>query len=1662
MSNKSPGNFIGHKGLGFRSVELLSDDVRIFSMRDGAAAGAERFDGFCFRFAQPDDERQWLKAQGEESSAAGVVGRVHRLQLPIPIDDHDADVVQFAADGYATLIKLPLRDELAAERATEELRLLLDERAPITLFLDRLRSLTIERIDSDGTVERKLLTRSAQSVPSTFRSERFLLEEVTLDQRRFLIGRMTVDDAAFRSSVEAAIRQRHPVEKWRDWQGTPSVSVALPLSTDAHPGTFYAFLPMDRASPFNGFLDAPFYPDADRRDLELSNALNGFLLDQVAELCICILSALADAEEARPQFAAAAIDAVAWVGESNRLIAACKRMAVDVGALRLPAMRRKNDSTRWARLDVVFDWKDGDFRIIDGAWLVKVCDLPMLPRKLGEKRTLALWDFVAKADFSLEANPENWADWAPALAADLAKKKKLARRDWEDFYADLTAMPEILPHLRGRAIFRMADGKVVAASEKYEVFISPTAEDATKQRKRLSGTALFPPDSIAKNMLFADPALKWHPAVTKVLFEAQLAVEYNLPRVLLLMGRLLGKKARKQSIIAVLGWAFLAWKEHKTPEVEKALRASNMLLPVEGGATKHAAQVHFGAGWRDTKGDLLSEFLKAMPESARSIRRIREGLLLNWEAWPLRAKGTATEWVQFMRLLGVSDGLVTLKYKAVSQSVGEWVKFRTSAVATLPIEAYVGRYWHRALRTGAGFGGFRYQSGDYTTGETFFALSGQGDHAAMPDRARAAYAQLLLSALMDMPPAVLKTTLTRTAGYSDSLTVLSPLAAFLQFGDWIPVGSGDEVEWRRPGRCWFSPRSEPLPRFVPKIDRAARDMLDNSPPARDLAVKLGLRLWSDPQNSLSRLVDLGEILDRGVVEADHDAFRKAYREAWEDWHKLNPRPPFRIPMILGVQSAGRLTPLPLTLEGDEQPRVFVTDGSDIMREQLVGALGHLLLPLTAEIASDAAEALRSPAREFRVLSEADLTIRANDEIVVPNKGLDYLVVPGREWLAEIAVLVLEINEGLSSRNTARARQALYDDFRKLRVIFAQDVTVEIDGREGPLPDILDGVLAVPSVDYPTIIVQGSEHELDWSVLARIARALPIALGRPSLAMAFRVAFLEIERRQPPQPGQLVRPSDQSVALAIGHPLVRIQEIYRSLRSTSRHLTDWLVPAAHALFGEAAAFAVHERADIALDDAEIVAALVRNGADMRDAQRLIDVCRDAESLNDVRKHLGIDFQSFNQSLSRLGSPWVPLRFENRLIKEFDKRRAERLNELEGLVRDAFTKTFDESEPLDRYNELRRLNWASFDATWPDICDELTDSMIDARLTALVETHLPGGSSPADGRLDDVRQRNRTLLSSTVESLRRLTGAWAAKDPASRVVPPGWGSPAEQVIRDVMASGAFDFRILAEDAMPKALRYARLWPQAMPLSLDLATLGLEAADLEMRASEEEKNRQEALKAKRTIMFGNTPVDGGGERSLQSVADVFQTALSSKSFLERSGKAELQTFADSRHGDPKPRRRASGDARDPEYMSQEQSTLLGFAGELAAYHYLKRTIRGFADSHWISSMGRKFLSLAPTQDDDGFDFHVPRSRGPDLYFEVKAHTGDPGYIDLERSQVAAAVSMGDERGGIWSILYVTYVRNPDLITVHELQNPFSNEGRSRYRQSGRQAMRLEMRRL
>lgn len=1654
MSNKTPGNFIGHKGLGFRSVELLSDGVEVFSKGDHAAA---IFDGFCFRFASPDDERAWIDSSDEPALMNAIVGKVHRLQLPIPIDHSDARADSIARDGFSTLVRLPLRDAVATGRAIEEMRLLADEVSPVTLFLDRLQSLVFETVEADRTSHRKELRRTGKGAHKSTFGRSLMLEEISVDRHRYLVGRMEVDDAAFRKSVDRAVTENHPVDRWKDWVGVPSVSVALPLSPDARAGNFYAFLPMDTPAPFNGCLDAPFHPHADRRGLDLDNPLNSFLLDSVADLCLAIAQTIAASDTSSSANSAAAVDALAWSSEPHRLFEACQRADLEVGELQLPASRGRNYERRWAPLCEIYDWVDAEHRIITGLWLARTCSVPMLRRGLGHRRVEALREFIDQSEYRLDADGPTVGDWVPMLAADLAsRRRKATKQNWEDFYLDLTSLRHSLPQLRGKAVFRLEDGSLGAANSpetlgERELFISADPENATRRRKRVTGTTLFPPKSVAQRMLFADPLLSWPSAVTSAFVDAGLATEFSLPRVIGGLGRLLGKRPTRQIALTAISWAFTAWKSHKSNEVEKALLTANLPVPTADGRLRLASKARFGAGWRDTVGDTLRELCNEISVSTRSTKALCDSLLGPWEEWPLRDRGTATEWVQFLRLLGVKDGLTPIFYGAVSQHVSEWMAVRRGQGRPIAVEAHLGDTWKTALaKRQRGFG---YQSGIYSTGDTLFALPLQREHAEMNDRAKKAYARLIVKALPDLAPKHFTTILSRTAGMVDNIPWTSPLLAFLTEAEWLPVTFADQLSWKRPRECWFAPRADSLPHFLPRLDRTVRESIDISAASHQVfASRLGLRLWNEKDSALPRLEELGAVLERGIPEHEHDSFRSEYRQAWSDWNAMEPSPRLPQEMALAVQSSGRLVPYQPT--ADAPQTVFVSGGADPTLDNLLMALGHRLLSVPSETAEAVAGELAS-----RGADEIRLVDDVKPSIIVDSAEFDLtverprLVEGEREWLAEIAVLALEFHNSPINRSTPRSRRALFEDFRRLRIIHARDIEVEVDGRRGPLPEMLAGILPVPHIERPTIIMQSSGSGLDWNTLARLSRGIALALGRAWLLTDFRMVFLAISVDQPKVSGQLTRPDDDAIATAFGQPVTRIQEIQRSLRSGSRRIMDWLLPIVGVQLGLGVANQLLDRESTLVEDDEIVSAIVQGGGDGHIARGIVIACRKAEGLDELRRSQGIPLKAFNAASIALGPRFPPLRFDALLRRSFDDRKEELRPSLVQRVRDAHAAASLADVRLDLYRSALTLDWITFDERWPEELDELSDSTIDARVNTLASSALPTPTVEKGDSVDNVRQHNRATLASQLETIRHIGAAWASKK-VERSLPASWKGKLEGQIRDAIGTCAFDFVAVEAASLPEVLAVVGMWPTGMPKTIKLPDLGLVAADLDLQRQAEEQRQQNDLRQSRIVKFGETEIEGGSSGSLQAVVNALQNGLASKAFESRSGPAILQPFPD---GDERPpRKRTRGESsKEPTYLTDPQRDLIGFAGEYAAYVHLKRTVRNFADEHWLSSLGRRFLCLGLVPD-CGYDFHVPRSRSS-LYYEVKAHTGDPGYVDLERSQVEAAVQYADGKNGVWKILYISNVLDPNQITVHELANPFSEGNLRLFRPSSRQGVRL-----
>ena len=138
QSDKSAGEGIGNKGLGFRSVLLLTDRPEVYS-RDPDDPADYGFSGYSFRFPAPEE---MAGLTDDDQLGRRLAAEVSPFDLPVPACADDPEVLRFASEGFASVIKLPLRDDLAAAEARSQVDALASAEAPILLFLSRVSPLS--------------------------------------------------------------------------------------------------------------------------------------------------------------------------------------------------------------------------------------------------------------------------------------------------------------------------------------------------------------------------------------------------------------------------------------------------------------------------------------------------------------------------------------------------------------------------------------------------------------------------------------------------------------------------------------------------------------------------------------------------------------------------------------------------------------------------------------------------------------------------------------------------------------------------------------------------------------------------------------------------------------------------------------------------------------------------------------------------------------------------------------------------------------------------------------------------------------------------------------------------------------------------------------------------------------------------------------------------------------------------------------------------------------------------------------------------------------------------------------------------------------------------------------------------------------------------------
>lgn len=140
QSTKKPGEAIGHKGIGFKSVLEVSDSPEIYSnFSNGDPRLAVRFDPRRAQRLIRDATRDWDRwVSLEEEFVHNPLLAVPVLRFPTWVDEIPASVRDLGAEGYETVVRLPFTgalSELSDWRAAVERAVAADVSDQILMLL---------------------------------------------------------------------------------------------------------------------------------------------------------------------------------------------------------------------------------------------------------------------------------------------------------------------------------------------------------------------------------------------------------------------------------------------------------------------------------------------------------------------------------------------------------------------------------------------------------------------------------------------------------------------------------------------------------------------------------------------------------------------------------------------------------------------------------------------------------------------------------------------------------------------------------------------------------------------------------------------------------------------------------------------------------------------------------------------------------------------------------------------------------------------------------------------------------------------------------------------------------------------------------------------------------------------------------------------------------------------------------------------------------------------------------------------------------------------------------------------------------------------------------------------------------------------------------------
>ena len=1663
-SGKEIGEGIGNKGLGFRSIEAITDDVHIYSRSQDEAS--KSFDGYCFRFSKPDEIRdltlsELLDAEVQDDEADRISKTIPRYLVPQPLDEVPPEVARFASLGYATVVGAPLRSSSAVTLVRKQVEEIANLEHPLLLFLDRIAEVRIDvEIEGKRTGSRRL-TRRRKILREGGGPGNPRISEIDVgERRRFLLVQQEVDKDRVLAAVRESIDRAPALKRWLDWKGKPSVSVAVGMSTAAVlDGQLYNFLPMasEAGSPLLGHIDAPFFADIDRRNTDLDLPLNSLLMEAVAETCLS--GALAAVQEGLDVPGRSVFDLLAWTGNAARkLDAAVKAAGKDLKKLRLIPIITTEDCEKWSAINEVTIWPDANFSLLKPREVVKQIGVHLTSIELDSDRLGRLREMAGRCfgrygyEFTRLPSPNQIPEWSAIYARSLINRASKPAT-WARFYKDLVTLCEAsevnLDCLDGTEILIDRAGKLRSAGghdvdDRRSLYVRSESEIG----KRKKGDVPLPPSSLTRGYRFFDEKIALSDEVLKALSDAGLVRQFDPLEALAGLGSALGKTPSDQRRMDAVDWAFRVW-DAAGKSAEPAIKTADLHVPTRGGWTSADCAV-FSGTWTET-GRRLEAFLSEASLHSQDCERATNQLLKPLNDWGLQSAESSRKWGNFLELLGVTDGL-----KEIASGVQQ--------------KGSPSHHWNNLLRNGdagrgltrkwaklAGQISFHHPyTEDYTLKGEFWRLPGQIEYDELPDHLREAFYELLVHQITCHGGKFLFARIGRYGRSErewDERRVVTPLGAFLRSEEWLQGDLRGERIFLSPSQCWASKTKRPgVPAFIPRLSDDARVLVDRDDVAKiAFGEGLGLLDWASPETAALRLAALANCVDN-LQSEDMATFRRQYSRAWGDLAESQAALPSDLP--LAVHRSGNLT----RIEGDEaaQTTVILVENAQSFEARALSAAGLAVLEVGEVDLGIVEESLgHIEAYSPRKLDRDSVRLLVDSSIFVPTAADEYLLSQGLDWLPEVAVIANEV----IGENLERGIQhtTLDKRIRSIRVRRCRLISLTVVGQEMAGGSRME-CYAYRDESSPTLILTDGVT-IDWP---RLAKGLAAELSKliDARLRSLELVLLRLAAGRPD--GASERPTDTELAVALGCDVRIVEDMRAGMRTDLAHVLHLIIPV--VAYFENLNLA-RDLADAAKDQGAEFSLRVWLEAHLSASSPavgdLLAACEESPDRRSIATALDLHYGQFNRVLQSLGEEI--LSSEAELRATFEAYLHEMAPELRDRLRRLHVADYRLGNDLSTYLSRRELKFIPFAPAWVLDCETLDrQTVVEHVETSFLEAlgEVPEVDIPP---FEKMISENRKVVRAFASEAKPLLGAWCRQNHVD--VPEVWErGEAQDIVRVIENAGLLDFDLINSSLMPALCERAAVWPKEMPARIDPESLGLDESAVREEQERKAREQQERDRRKRIIQFAGQDLDPGDPSFAAAMQNIAEAALASDdSWFARSRQRTRLVQVDGSGRSDSDGGNGGGGKRGQRAtrLTETQKVAMGVASEWLAYQYLKRRFPESVDEDsWISENRTKFFGGGEGDDAAGYDFLV-QTPAVDWMFEVKSTLEDGCEFELTSNELRVASSVSRTGRRRYRILYVPYVFSPEKWCVFELPNPMDKETQSQFSVVGRGSLRLRFER-